>query len=148
MLLLHASLIAPERSVLIMVDPAARLLEIVTGDKVRKRLPETPTPDFAQPAWDGGPIETPNMALLPDGSVANQRDAAIEHPVICAVDRGLVKGMLAALYGDRTDVAALVRQLVGTALDFTPTVLIMTPVLMPLRYSQGINSSRLLVRLR
>ena len=27
-------------------------------------------------------------------------DSAIEHPVICAVDRGLVKGMLAALYGD------------------------------------------------
>jgi predicted ArsR family transcriptional regulator len=27
-------------------------------------------------------------------------DAAIEHPVICAVDRGLVRGMLAALYGD------------------------------------------------
>jgi predicted ArsR family transcriptional regulator len=29
-------------------------------------------------------------------------DAAIEHPVICAVDRGMVKGMLAALYGDTT----------------------------------------------
>lgn len=27
-------------------------------------------------------------------------DAAIENPVICAVDRGMVKGMLAALYGD------------------------------------------------
>ncbi len=27
-------------------------------------------------------------------------DSAIEHPVICAVDRGLVKGMLASLYGD------------------------------------------------
>jgi len=27
-------------------------------------------------------------------------DAAIEHPVICAVDRGMVRGMLAALYGD------------------------------------------------
>ena len=27
-------------------------------------------------------------------------DAAIDHPVICAVDRGMVKGMLAALYGD------------------------------------------------
>lgn len=27
-------------------------------------------------------------------------DAAIEHPVICAVDRGLVKGMLAAMYGE------------------------------------------------
>jgi predicted ArsR family transcriptional regulator len=27
-------------------------------------------------------------------------DAAIEHPVICAVDRGMVRGMLASLYGD------------------------------------------------
>src|SRR3954451_20627451 len=27
-------------------------------------------------------------------------DAAIEHPVICAIDRGLVKGMLSALYGE------------------------------------------------
>ena len=33
-------------------------------------------------------------------------DVAIEHPVICAVDRGMVKGMLAALYGD-TDVSTL-----------------------------------------
>ena len=31
-------------------------------------------------------------------------DVAIEHPVVCAVDRGMVKGMLAALYGD-ADVA-------------------------------------------
>jgi len=29
-------------------------------------------------------------------------DVAIEHPVICAVDRGMVRGMLAALYGDTT----------------------------------------------
>ena len=29
-------------------------------------------------------------------------DTAIEHPVICAVDRGLVKGMLASLYGEAT----------------------------------------------
>jgi predicted ArsR family transcriptional regulator len=27
-------------------------------------------------------------------------DVAIEHPVICAVDRGMVKGMLGALCGD------------------------------------------------
>jgi predicted ArsR family transcriptional regulator len=27
-------------------------------------------------------------------------DVAIEHPVVCAVDRGMVKGMLASLYGD------------------------------------------------
>ena len=26
-------------------------------------------------------------------------DAAVEHPVICAVDRGMVQGMLAQLYG-------------------------------------------------
>jgi len=31
-------------------------------------------------------------------------DVAIEHPVVCAVDRGMVKGMLGALYGD-ADVA-------------------------------------------
>jgi len=37
---LHASLIAPSRSVLIMVDPAARLLEIVTGSVVRRVLPD------------------------------------------------------------------------------------------------------------
>ena len=29
-------------------------------------------------------------------------DAAIEHPVICAVDRGMVRGMLDALYGHTT----------------------------------------------
>ena len=27
-------------------------------------------------------------------------DAAVQHPVICAVDRGIVKGMLAGLYGE------------------------------------------------
>jgi len=31
-------------------------------------------------------------------------DVAIEHPVICAVDRGMVKGLLSALYGE-TEVA-------------------------------------------
>jgi len=29
-------------------------------------------------------------------------DAAIEHPVICAVDRGMVRGMLETLYGEAT----------------------------------------------
>ena len=27
-------------------------------------------------------------------------DAAVQHPVICAVDRGIVKGMLSTLYGE------------------------------------------------
>jgi predicted ArsR family transcriptional regulator len=33
-------------------------------------------------------------------------DAAIQHPVICAVDRGMVKGMLAGLYGDTVPATA------------------------------------------
>ncbi|MGH3371478.1 MAG: DUF5130 family protein, partial [Nocardioidaceae bacterium] len=35
---LHATLTAPERSVLVMVDPSARILEIVTGAEVRRDL--------------------------------------------------------------------------------------------------------------
>lgn len=37
---LHASLIAPDRSVQILVDPAGRQLEIVTGAVVRRSLPD------------------------------------------------------------------------------------------------------------
>jgi predicted ArsR family transcriptional regulator len=32
-------------------------------------------------------------------------DAALQHPVICAVDRGMVRGMLSALYGGTTNLA-------------------------------------------
>lgn len=35
---LHGSLVAPDRSVLVMVDPDARALEIVTGAHVRRTL--------------------------------------------------------------------------------------------------------------
>lgn len=35
---LHHALVAPTRSVLIMLDPAARVLEIVTGADVRRHL--------------------------------------------------------------------------------------------------------------
>jgi hypothetical protein len=35
---LHASLVAPSRSVLVMVDPDARALEVVTGSDVRRTL--------------------------------------------------------------------------------------------------------------
>jgi uncharacterized membrane protein YgcG len=37
---LHAALAAPPRSVLVMVDPDARSLEIVTGSAVRRDLPD------------------------------------------------------------------------------------------------------------
>ena len=36
-------------------------------------------------------------------------DAATEHPVICAVDRGIVRGMLAWLYGETTPATAASR---------------------------------------
>ncbi len=35
---LHAALASPARSVLILVDPASRLLEVVTGEVVRRSL--------------------------------------------------------------------------------------------------------------
>ncbi|GAA4696313.1 hypothetical protein GCM10023349_09810 [Nocardioides conyzicola] len=35
---LHNSLVAPSRSVLIMLDPASRVLEIVTGGTVRRNI--------------------------------------------------------------------------------------------------------------
>lgn len=35
---LHNSLVAPARSVLVMVDPGAKALEVVTGAEVRRRL--------------------------------------------------------------------------------------------------------------
>jgi len=38
---LHNSLVAPARSVLIMVDPAARAIEVVTGAYVRRTLSDS-----------------------------------------------------------------------------------------------------------
>lgn len=35
---LHGALVAPSRSVLILVDPSARLVEVVTGEEVRRKL--------------------------------------------------------------------------------------------------------------
>ena len=35
---LHSTLTAPDRSVLVMVDPSARIVEIVTGSEVRRDL--------------------------------------------------------------------------------------------------------------
>jgi uncharacterized membrane protein YgcG len=35
---LHAALVSPTRSVLVMVDPVARVLEVVTGAEVRREL--------------------------------------------------------------------------------------------------------------
>jgi hypothetical protein len=34
--------------------------------EARKRLPETPSPDFKQPAWDGGPLAGKRILLYPE----------------------------------------------------------------------------------
>jgi len=35
---LHSALVAPQRSVLLMVDPSSRVLEVVTGSEARREL--------------------------------------------------------------------------------------------------------------
>lgn len=42
-------------------------------------------------------------------------DAAVEHPVICAVDRGMIRGMLESLYGDTSAATEASRALGATA---------------------------------
>src|SRR5215471_16269607 len=37
----------------------------------RKRLPETPKPDFVQPAWDGEPIEGKRVLLYPEQGLSD-----------------------------------------------------------------------------
>jgi Flp pilus assembly protein TadD len=39
--------------------------------EARKRLPETPKVDFAQPAWDGGPIEGKRILLYPEQGLSD-----------------------------------------------------------------------------
>ncbi len=40
---LHATLASPDRSVLVLVDPAAKLLEVVTGSEARRHLDDSAT---------------------------------------------------------------------------------------------------------
>ena len=42
------------------------LAEGFAAYETRKRLPETPVPDFTQPAWDGGPIGGKRILLYPE----------------------------------------------------------------------------------
>ena len=39
--------------------------------EARKRLPETPAPDFTQPAWDGGPIGGKRILLYPEQGLSD-----------------------------------------------------------------------------
>ena len=42
------------------------LAEGFAAYETRKRLPETPTPEFSQPAWDGGPLQGKRILLYPE----------------------------------------------------------------------------------
>ncbi|WP_421996302.1 tetratricopeptide repeat protein [Reyranella sp.] len=42
------------------------LAEGFAAYEARKRLPETPVPDFRQPAWDGGPVAGRRILLYPE----------------------------------------------------------------------------------
>lgn len=48
-----------------------QLREGFAAYEARKRLPETPVPDFAQPAWDGGPIEGKRILLYPEQGLSD-----------------------------------------------------------------------------
>jgi len=39
--------------------------------ETRKRLPETPTPDFAQPAWEGEPVQGKRILLYPEQGLSD-----------------------------------------------------------------------------
>lgn len=39
--------------------------------EARKRLPETPAPEFSQPAWDGGPIDGKRILLYPEQGLSD-----------------------------------------------------------------------------
>lgn len=47
------------------------LVEGFEAYETRKRLPETPAPDFARPAWDGGPVEGRRILLYPEQGLAD-----------------------------------------------------------------------------
>jgi tetratricopeptide (TPR) repeat protein len=47
------------------------LAEGFAAYEARKRLPETPTPEFAKPAWDGGPVGGKRVLLYPEQGLSD-----------------------------------------------------------------------------
>jgi tetratricopeptide (TPR) repeat protein len=77
--------------------------------EARKRLPETPKPDFAQPAWDGGPIEGKRILLYPEQGLSDAllfvrfaRELKRRGATVLVLCQALLKELLAgAEYIDR-----------------------------------------------
>lgn len=69
----------------------------------RKRLLETPKPDFAQPAWDGGPLEGKRILLYPEQGLVDAllfvrfaRELKRRGATVLVLCQALLKELLAA----------------------------------------------------
>jgi len=69
--------------------------------ETRKRLPETPAPDFSQPAWDGGPIEGKRILLYPEQGLTDvllfvrfARELRCRGAIVIVLCQALLKDLL------------------------------------------------------
>ncbi len=72
--------------------------------EARKRLPETPTPEFSQPPWDGGPIEGKRILLYPEQGLGDvllfvrfARELKRRGATVMVLCQALLKELLAAV---------------------------------------------------
>lgn len=80
------------------------LAEGFAGYEARKRLPETPTPDFTLPAWDGGPIAGKRILLHPEQGLSDvllfvrfARELKRRGAIVLVLCQALLKDLLAAV---------------------------------------------------
>ncbi len=77
--------------------------------EARKRLPDTPAPDFRQPAWDGGPLEGKKILLYPEQGLGDvllfvrfARELKNRGATVLVLCQALLKELLGSLdYVDR-----------------------------------------------
>jgi tetratricopeptide (TPR) repeat protein len=77
--------------------------------ETRKRLPDTPAPDFRQPAWDGGPVEGKRILLYPEQGLSDvllfvrfARELKKRGATVIVLCQALLKQLLSSLdYVDR-----------------------------------------------
>lgn len=74
--------------------------------EARKRLPETPTPEFRQPAWDGGEIAGKRILLYPEQGLSDvllfvrfARELKRRGAVVLVLCQALLKDLLASADG-------------------------------------------------
>ena len=72
--------------------------------EARKRLPETPVPEFSQPAWDGGPIQGKRILLYPEQGLSDvllfvrfARELKRRGAIVVVLCQALLKELLATV---------------------------------------------------